>query len=197
MSTLAILHSEIIAHVDRADITIGQIATFSKLARLELERLWLPKFLADSDSLSISGNAFIIPADSLGIINVWIHENSTTTKLARKDEAFVRRQLNTNKYYWREGKSAFLASSPAVSSTIRIRYIRSQADLTVATSSNKWFTGAYDVIFWATMKQTNLYLKDTEDAQIAQGIYTKLANDLELYEISENHSDLESAPGDF
>jgi len=198
MSNLTTLHTEVIAHVDRADITLAQVATFSKLARMTLERAkFLPKFLRVTTTLPVVGNTFDIPTDSLGIINCWLHTGTNTTKLERKDEKFVRGQANSNIYYWREGSAAYMRAAPSAGSTIRLRYIQAQTDMVAGIDTNAWAVKGYDVLFWCVVMHTELFRQDEASAAVAEKMYLKALDDLELFELYESHSDDTSESGDY
>jgi len=196
MSTLADLKTDVSDFLDRSDLT-AKIPIFARLAQQSLERKWLPKFLGTTTTLAITGNQFLIPADSLGVRKVWLYYNNTLTKLIRKDELFVRANVSSTKYYWREDNDCFLRIAPAAGSTIRLRYIAKALILANDTDSNKWSLEAYDILFWATVLQASLYQQDEPSMAIAKQMLDSVLNDLIVFEISEDHTDLESAPGDY
>lgn len=198
MSDLTTLHAEVIAHVDRADITLAQVASFAKLSRLTLERAkYLPKFLRVITVLPMVSNTFDLPSDSLGVINCWIAANQSTSKIERKDEQFVRAQISSNKYYWREGGACYLRAAPIAGTTVRLRYIQSQADPILGADTNAWITKAYDIMFWCTVMHAELYLQNTESAGLAKTMYTETLDALELADTYEEHSDQTSEAGDY
>ena len=196
MTTLAILTTDVTDYVDRADLD-AKIPLFSKLARIRLERQYpRARLLELKNTQPVVNNVFQIPTDAISISQVSLISGNNTTILTRRDEKFVRSNVSSLKYYYRQQNLGYLGSNPAPSSIVEIDYFQQQPDLVNPADTNEWVLQAYDVIFWATIMQAALFLKDDEEIQIAQGQMQDAINSLELAEIAYTHSDNAAEPGD-
>jgi len=197
MSTLAILKADIATMTDRTDIS-AQVPLFSKLARMELEATPMrPRFLlVKAASLPVNGNSFQIPVDAIGVQQISLVMNNTTTMLKRKTEAFVRANSNVQKYYWRDANSGYLGAKPSTTAVAEIDYFQRQPDLVNDADTNLWLLYGYDIFLRASLVQAYNYLKDSESAQYEKTILDQLIKDRINSYVALEHSDLSSEPGD-
>jgi len=195
MSDLQTLQTDIANHLDRSDIAT-QVILYEKLARKYLERHYRPKFLEAKALQTPAKNAFDIPNDCLGIIQVSLIVQNAVTILTRKTEGFVRQNSNVLKYYYREQSVGYLGKTPASGAVVEIDYYQSQPNLVNATDTHKWLTDAYEVIFFATAWMLCTYLKDFEEAAASKEMLDMLVLDLEHADVANNHSDYRAQPGD-
>jgi len=173
--------------------TTAKVATFAKLARMALERIYRPKFLRVlSTGIAVSGNTFILPSD-VGVIEVVrLHDGSAIRLLDQKDEAIVRRLAQTSAQtpiYYRSQNSVTLAYSPASGSTVDLLYRKNDTDLVNATDTNAWSTNAYDVLFYATCARGALYDRDGEAMQSYLALAKEMLTDIEHDDIANTESD--------
>jgi len=196
LSSLSILTADVTDYVDRTDLG-AKIPLLSKLARLFLERKFpLASILAVKDTQFPAGNTFLMPSDTLAVIKVSLLAGNFTTTLVRKTEGFVRLNASVNKYYHRVQNLGYFGHASVPGASIIIDYTKAQVDLINPNDTNEWLLQAYDVFFWATVYQAQLYLKDKAEAEIAKTNLDEVLHNFELAAVAKEHSDLASAPGD-
>ncbi|RME56454.1 hypothetical protein D6779_10585 [Candidatus Parcubacteria bacterium] len=189
MATLQTFTQELVAHLDRPDVS-AQVPTAFARAQALLQRTYLPRFLLRNGvRANLTNNVFVLPNDTLRLraARLWLPtglsyalDEVPETRGRIYERHFISlvqaNQINPQDMFrygtlplvfWREGGHVcMLPFTPPQGSYIEIDYYYNPPVPARPNDTSPWLDNAYDIIFYATSAELRLYLADPDMANL-------------------------------
>lgn len=191
------LQTAVASWINRSDLT-ASVPDFIMLGERRIYRDLRIRTMETAFSSAIAAGVVALPSDYVELKFAYI-DGSPVRRLERRDVGFIyekyptRSSVGTPSFIAREGSNFIFGPYPDSTYTVKGIYYARLPSLSVSNTSNWFIVNAPDVLLWATLAETEPFIKNDERTALWEAKYQAAKQSVENEDRRENQSG--SSPG--